>query len=105
MELETATRLGSTFTHVIMRDNTYDMVGFQQLMKFGRKSGVQLGDYDVVHYAKAFGASGYRVNSPDEFVPTLRKALHEDGPSIVDVPVDYSHSVDIGSKLHEDPFE
>jgi acetolactate synthase I/II/III large subunit len=105
MELETATRLGSTFTHVIMRDNTYDMVGFQQLVKFGRKSGVQLGDYDVVHYAKAFGASGYRVNSPDEFVPTLRKALHEDGPSIVDVPVDYSHSVDIGSKLHEDPFE
>jgi hypothetical protein len=22
-----------TFTHVIMRDNTYDMVGFQQVLK------------------------------------------------------------------------
>jgi len=105
MELETAVRLGSTFTHVIMRDNTYDMVGFQQLLKFGRKSGVLLGDYDIVHYAKAFGASGYRVNSADEFAPTLRKALAEDGPSIIDVTVDYSHSVDLGSKVHENVLD
>src|SRR4029079_5876957 len=55
-ELETATRLGLSFTHVIMRDNTYDMVGFQEALKYGRKSGVQLADYDVVAYAEAFGA-------------------------------------------------
>jgi acetolactate synthase-1/2/3 large subunit len=105
MELETARRLGSSFTHVIMRDNTYDMVGFQQVLKFGRKSGVQLGDYDITSYAAAFGAHGYRVDSAEEFVPTLRKALDEDGPSIIDVPVDYSHSVDIGAQLHEGVFE
>src|SRR6202008_4463834 len=35
MELETAHRLGLSFTHIIMRDNSYDMVGFQQLLKFG----------------------------------------------------------------------
>jgi len=104
MELETAHRLGLRFTHIIMRDNTYDMVGFEQLLKFGRKSGVQLGDYDVPHYAAAFGARGYRVNNPDDFVPTLKKALNEDGVSILDVPVDYSHNVDIGAELHEDQF-
>ena len=60
-ELETATRLGLTFTHIIFRDNTYDMVGFQEVMKYGRKSGVQLGDYDITSYAAAFGAHGYRV--------------------------------------------
>jgi acetolactate synthase-1/2/3 large subunit len=105
MELETAVRLGSTFTHVIMRDNTYDMVGFQQLLKFGRKSGVALGDYDIVHYAKAFGASGYRVTTPDEFDLAMCKALAEDGPSIVDVAVDYSRSVDIGAQLHDDVLD
>jgi acetolactate synthase I/II/III large subunit len=105
MELETAHRLGLSFTHVIMRDNTYDMVGFQQLLKFGRKSGVPLGEYDITHYAAAFGAHGYRVNSPGEFVATLQKALSEDGPSIIDVPVDYSHSVDIGAQLHEGVLE
>jgi acetolactate synthase-1/2/3 large subunit len=105
MELETATRLGATFTHVLMRDNTYDMVGFQQVLKFGRKSGVQLGDYDIVGYAEAFGARGYRVSTADEFLAALDKALGEGGPSIIDVPVDYSHSTDIGAQLHAGVLE
>src|SRR5262249_28279598 len=42
-ELETAQRLGLHFTHVVFRDGTYDMVGFQEQLKYGRKSGVQLG--------------------------------------------------------------
>jgi acetolactate synthase-1/2/3 large subunit len=104
-ELETATRLGLTFTHIIFRDNTYDMVGFQEVLKYGRESGVQLGDYDIVSYAAAFGAHGYRVNSLDEFSATLRRALAEDGPSLIDVPVDYSRNVDLAAHLHDDTFE
>jgi acetolactate synthase-1/2/3 large subunit len=104
-ELETATRLGLTFTHIIFRDNTYDMVGFQEVLKYGRKSGVQLGDYDIVSYAAAFGAHGYRVKSLEEFSSTLREALAEDGPSLIDVPVDYSRNVDLASDLHDDTFE
>jgi acetolactate synthase-1/2/3 large subunit len=100
-ELETATRLGLTFTHVIMRDNTYDMVGFQELLKYGRKSGVQLGDYDIVSYAEAFGAQGYRVDTLEEFATVLKQALSEDGPSLIDVPVDYSHNTDLGTHIHE----
>jgi len=104
-ELETAVRLGLSFTHVIMRDNTYDMVGFQEVLKYGRKSGVQLGDYDVVSYAKAFGARGYRVETLEEFDAVLKQALSEDGPTLIDVPVDYSHNTDLGAQLHEGAFE
>jgi acetolactate synthase I/II/III large subunit len=104
-ELETATRLGLTFTHIILRDNTYDMVGFQEVLKYGRTSGVQLGDYDIVSYAAAFGARGYRVETLDEFSATLRRALAEDGPSLIDVPVDYSRNTDLAAHLHDDPFE
>jgi acetolactate synthase-1/2/3 large subunit len=104
-ELETATRLGLTFTHIIFRDNTYDMVGFQEVLKYGRKSGVQLGDYDIVSYAAAFGAHGYRVKSLDEFNSTLRQALTEKGPSLIDVPVDYSRNLDLAADLHDDTFE
>ena len=71
-ELETATRLGLSFTHVIMRDNTYNMVAFQEELKYGRTSGVQLGDYDVAHYAAAFGATGIRVAWPDR----VRGCIH-----------------------------
>jgi acetolactate synthase I/II/III large subunit len=104
-ELETATRLGLTFTHIILRDNSYDMVAFQEVLKYGRKSGVQLGDYDIVSYAAAFGARGYRVKTLDEFGTTLRQALAEDGPSLIDVPVDYSRNVELAAHLYEDSFE
>ncbi len=104
-ELETATRLGLTFTHIILRDNSYDMVGFQEVLKYGRKSGVELGDYDIVSYAAAFGARGYRVKTLDDFRTTLRQALAEDGPSLIDVPVDYSRNIDLATQLHEDSFE
>ena len=104
-ELETAARLGLNLTHIILRDNTYDMVGFQEVLKYGRKSGVQLGDYDVTHYAAAFGARGYRVDSLDEFAATLAQALGEDGPSVIDVAVDYSRNTDLAAHLHDDSFE
>jgi acetolactate synthase-1/2/3 large subunit len=104
-ELETAVRLGLNFTHVIMRDNTYDMVGFQEVLKYGRKSGVQLGDYDVVSYAETFGAHGYRVETLTDFATVLKQALSEDGPSLIDVPVDYSHTTDLGAHLHDGAFE
>jgi acetolactate synthase I/II/III large subunit len=104
-ELETATRLGLSFVHIVLRDNTYDMVGFQELLKYGRKSGVQLGDYDIPSYAAAFGARGYRVSSMDEFTATLRRALTEDGPTLIDVPVDYSRNTDLAAHLHDDAFE
>jgi acetolactate synthase-1/2/3 large subunit len=104
-ELETAVRLELSFTHVIMRDNTYDMVGFQEVLKYGRKSGVQLGHYDIVSFAEAFGARGYRVETLEEFEAVLKQALSEDGPSLIDVPVDYRHNTDLGAQLHDGAFE
>ncbi|OJZ69916.1 acetolactate synthase large subunit [Mycobacterium paraffinicum] len=104
-ELATAVHLGLTFTHIVFRDNTYDMVGFQEVLKYDRRSGVQLSDYDLVSYAAAFGARGYRVTTLDEFTAILRQALAEDGPSLIDVPVDYSHNTDLAAQLHDDPFE
>ena len=104
-ELETAKRLGVSFTHVIMRDNTYNMVAFQEELKYGRTSGTQLGDYDVVHLAAAFGATGRRVTGYAEFEAALRESLAEDGVSIIDVAVDYSRNADIAAHLDEASFE
>ena len=94
MELETAVRLGSTFTHIIFNDGTYDMVAFQQMGKYGRTSGVQLGDYDAVAYAESFGAHGHRVTHLDDFAAVLAQALAEPGPSVIDVHVDYRNNRD-----------
>jgi acetolactate synthase I/II/III large subunit len=104
-ELETATRLGLSFTHVIMRDNTYNMVAFQQELKYGRASGVQLGDYDIVHYAAAFGGTGIRVSDMAEFERSFTRSLTEPGVTIIDVPVDYSRNTELFAHLHDDVFE
>jgi acetolactate synthase I/II/III large subunit len=104
-ELETATRLGLSFTHVIMRDNTYDMVAFQEQLKYGRTSGVQLGDYDIVHYAAAFGAKGIRVSGLTDFESAFKQSLNEPGVTIIDVRVDYTRNTELFAELHDDVVE
>ena len=104
-ELETATRLGLSFTHVIMRDNAYNMVAFQEQLKYGRTSGVQLGDYDIAHYAAAFGATGVRVSSLTEFEDAFTRSLAEPGVTIIDVLVDYSRNTELFAELHDGVLE
>ncbi|MCI1857287.1 MAG: acetolactate synthase AlsS [Sporolactobacillus sp.] len=100
MELETAVRLKLPIVHIVWRDGTYDMVAFQQKMKYHRTSGVDFGPIDIVKYAEAFGAKGLRVTGPDQLEPVLRQALTiSDGPVVVDVPVDYSDNIELGKSL------
>ena len=89
MELETAVRLKSNLVHLVWIDGFYDMVGIQEMVKYGRLSGVSLGPVDVVRFAEAFGAKGLRIEHPDAIAPTLKKALAMHGPVLVGVPVDY----------------
>jgi acetolactate synthase-1/2/3 large subunit len=100
MELETAVRLKLPIVHIVWRDGAYDMVAFQQKMKYNRTSGVDFGKIDVVAYAEAFGAIGMRVDKPDDLESVLRKALDiQDVPVIIDVPVDYSDNIALGKSL------
>lgn len=100
-ELETATRLGVSLTHIILRDNAYDMVAFQEVLKYGRKSGVTLGDYDIAQYAGAFGANGIRVDTMDELTDALNRSLTGPGVTVIDVPVDYSRNTELFQELHD----
>jgi len=104
-ELETATRLGLSFTHVIMRDNTYDMVAFQEKLKYGRTSGIQLADYDVTHFAAAFGATGVRVSGLADFESAFKESLGNPGVTIIDVCVDYRSNADLARQLHDGVLE
>ena len=89
MELETAVRLKCNLVHLVWIDGFYDMVGIQEMAKYGRLSGVRLGPVDVVRFAEAFGAKGLRIEQPDQISSTIKKALEMEGPVLVGVPVDY----------------
>ncbi|MEH7463516.1 acetolactate synthase AlsS [Bacillus thuringiensis] len=99
MELETAVRLQSPIVHLVWRDSAYDMVAFQQVMKYGRTSGTEFGDVDIVKYAESFGAIGLRVNAPEELEDVLKEAMKAEGPVIVDIPIDYRDNIKLGEKL------
>ena len=100
MELETAVRLKSNLVHLVWIDGFYDMVGIQEMAKYGRLSGVTLGPVDVVRFAEAFGAKGLKIERPEEISSTLKKALAIEGPVIVGVPVNYRDNHRLMEDVH-----
>lgn len=103
-ELETAVRRHLDIVHIIWNDGRYNMVEFQEEMKYGRSSGVDFGAVDFVKYAEAFGAKGLRVNNPGELEAVFDEALATKGPVIIDVPIDYRDNVKLGKTVLPDQF-
>ncbi|WP_262316171.1 acetolactate synthase AlsS [Lacticaseibacillus parakribbianus] len=103
-ELETAVRLHANLVHIIWNDGHYDMVKFQEEMKYGHAAGTSFGPVDFVAYAESFGAKGLRVNRPEDLAAVLDEAFAADGPVVVDIPVDYSDNPSLGAAMLEDQF-
>ena len=102
-ELETAVRLHSNLVHIIWNDGHYDMVKFQEEKKYGRSAGVDFGPIDFVKYAESFGAKGMRVEKAEDLHKVLSAAFnYNDGPVIVDIPVDYSDNINLATDLLDD---
>jgi acetolactate synthase-1/2/3 large subunit len=100
-ELETARRIGANITVVIWRDDGYGLIDWKQRNEFGRPFAVEFGNPDFVDYARSFGLAGFRAESAQELGAVLRRALDHDGPSIVDIPIDYRENLRLTERLGE----
>lgn len=100
MELETAVREQVQLTHFIWRDGYYNMVQEQQMMKYNRDSAVRLGAIDIENFAKGFGAKGYAITKPEEISSMYQATLKNDGPSLIQVEMDYSDNPSLFSVAH-----
>lgn len=89
-ELVTAVQQGCNITHFIWNDGKYNMVEFQEVDKYGRSAGVDLGGVDFVKYAEAFGAKGLRVERGEQMEAVMKEALAYKGVCVVEVVIDYS---------------
>ena len=101
MELETAVRLKSPIVHVVWNDSSYNMVAFQQEMKYGRDSAVHLGQVDIKKHAESYRAVGMRATTKEELAKCLEEAFKIEGPVVIDVPVDYSDNIKLGETLQD----
>jgi acetolactate synthase-1/2/3 large subunit len=98
-ELETAKRIGANITVVVWRDDGYGLIDWKQRNEFGRPFGVEFGNPDFVDYARSFGIAGFRPASAGDLLPTLRRALDVEGPSLVEVPIDYRENLRLTEHL------
>lgn len=103
-ELETAVRLNLNIIQLIWNDGAYDMVKFQEEMKYGQSAGTDFGPVDFVKYAESFGATGLRVDQAGDLEKVLDQAFATKGPVIVDIPIDYSDNKKLGQTILPDQF-
>ena len=100
VELSTAVQHHLNIVIVVWNDGGhYDMVRFQEEMKYQDSAGVNFGQVDLVKFAESFGATGLRVDDPSNLEETMKRAFSVEGPVVVDVPVDYSHNHELAKSL------
>jgi acetolactate synthase I/II/III large subunit len=88
-ELETALRLNTPFVTLIFNDGGYGLIEWKQMQHFGVSSFIKFGNPDFVKLAESMGLKGYRVTEAAGLMPTLKEALAQDVPTVIDCPVDY----------------
>ena len=98
-EIETAVRENIPLVVLIWEDNGYGLIEWKMDLEVGAHSNVAFTNPDTVQYARSFGAKGYRVESADQLLPTLRQALQDDGVSVISCPVDYRENLELTTRL------
>ena len=98
-EIETAMRMKTPLVVLIWNDSEYGLITWHQLRHFGRASHIEFKNPDFVKYAESFGATGYRVESAADLLPTLKRAMAQDTVVIIDCPVDYAENMKLTAAL------
>ena len=97
-ELETALRAKTPFVTLIFNDDGYGLIEWKQINQFGHSSFIDFGNPDFVKFAESMGLKGYRVESAADLIPTLKEALAQDVPAVIDCPVDYQENLRFSQK-------
>jgi acetolactate synthase-1/2/3 large subunit len=87
------------FVSVIWENQQFGSIVWKQDKKFGRHFGVDFTNPDFVKLAQSFGMQAWRCDGPEDFGPTLKRALDTDGPTLIVLPIDYSIDVAISEEL------
>ena len=98
-ELETAIRLNIDLVIIVLNDASYGMIKWKQEGMGLENYGLDFSNPDFVLHAESYGAKGYRPNSVEEFVTTLKKVINAKGIHLIDLSVDYSVNHEILNEL------
>jgi acetolactate synthase-1/2/3 large subunit len=91
-ELETAVRLKLNLITIIFNDSGYGMIKWKQAGQDLSNFALDFNNPDFVMYANSYGATGHRIASSEELIPTMEKAFADGGVHVIDLPIDYSQN-------------
>ena len=100
-EIETALRVGTPIIIIIWTDSQYGLIHWHQMRHFGRPSHIDFNNPDLIKYAESFGAKAYCVESANDLIPTIKRAIADNTVVIIDCPVDYSENMKLTEQLGE----
>lgn len=92
-ELETALRLGTAFVTLVFNDGGYGLIEWKQQSHYGESAFVHFNNPDFVKLAESMGLKGYRIETAEDLLPTLKDALEQTVPTVIDCPVDYRENL------------
>jgi acetolactate synthase-1/2/3 large subunit len=92
-ELETALRINTPFVTIIFNDGGYGLIEWKQQSYFGRSSHISFGNPDFVRLAESMALKGYRLAHTEDLIPTLKTALEQPVPSVIDCPINYQENL------------
>ncbi|MEM3312256.1 MAG: thiamine pyrophosphate-dependent enzyme, partial [Thermoplasmata archaeon] len=89
MELETAKRLGISFTVIILNDFSWGMIKSGQTLYYDKNYiGVDFSEIRYDEIARAMGCYGERVTDPRDLRNALKRARDSGLPAVIDVKID-----------------
>jgi acetolactate synthase-1/2/3 large subunit/sulfoacetaldehyde acetyltransferase len=87
-EINTAVRHRIPLVSIVLNNSCHGAEKAQQQRHFGAKYvGVDLVNPRFDKLAQVYGAHGYYVTRPQDIADTVAKALKNDGPSVIEIPV------------------
>lgn len=89
-EIETALRHDIHIVVLVLNDNGFGFVKWEQQAKGFAAFGLDYGNPDFARYAESFGAIGMKLREGDDLSTLLKKAFDAKKTVVIECPVDYS---------------
>ncbi len=97
-ELETALRYAIPVVILLLNDDAFGFIKWEQQAKGFQNFGLDYRNPDFVKYAESYGAVGMKVKEGDDLSEMLRKALSLKTVVLIECPIDYSVNFETFSK-------
>lgn len=72
---------------IVFNDGGYGLIEWKQQDHYGESAFIKFGNPDLVKFAESMGLKGYRIEKSADLIPTLKDALVQEVPAVIDCPV------------------